>query len=110
MGTQTILIVDDEPANLAIMDGILAATYSLAFARSGAEALVAVAKHRPALVLLDVGLPDIDGYALCRKIQETYPAQGVQVIFVSGFGDAVHEAAGFEAGGADYLIKPAMPF
>ena len=109
MGTQTILIVDDEPANLAIMDGILAATYSLAFARSGAEALAAVAKHRPALVLLDVGLPDTDGYALCRKIQEADLTQGVQVIFVTGYSDAMHEAAGFEAGGVDYIVKPVLP-
>ena len=109
MGAQRILIVDDEPANLANMDGILAAHYTLAFARNGAETLAAVVKHRPALVLLDVGLPDIDGYALCRQIHQCDPSQGVQVIFVTGFGDAAHEAAGFEAGGVDYIVKPVLP-
>jgi putative two-component system response regulator len=109
MGTQTILIVDDEPANLAIMDGILAPHYPLAFARNGAQTLAAVVKHRPALILLDVGLPDMDGYDLCRQIQHIYPSQGVQVIFVTGFGDAAHEAAGFEAGGVDYIVKPVLP-
>ncbi len=91
------------------MDGILAGSYPLAFARNGAETLAAVVKHRPALVLLDVGLPDIDGYALCRRIQEADATHCVQVIFVTGFSDAVHEAAGFEAGGVDYLIKPVLP-
>lgn len=109
MGIHTILIVDDEPANLAIMDGILAGHYRLAFARNGAEALTAVVKHRPALVLLDVGLPDMDGYELCRQIQQIDPSQGVQVIFVTGFRDPAHEAAGFEAGGVDYIAKPVLP-
>ncbi|MDD2879343.1 MAG: response regulator [Rhodoferax sp.] len=109
MGTQTILIVDDEPANLAIMDGILQASYRLAFARNGAEAVAAVAKHRPALVLLDVGLPDIDGYDLCRQIRQIDPTQAVQVIFITSYNDAAHEAAGFDAGGVDYIVKPVLP-
>lgn len=109
MGLQTILIVDDEPANLAIMDNILADSYSLVFARSGAEALTAVVKHRPALVLLDVGLPDIDGYALCRQIQQVDCTENVQIIFITGYSDAAHEAAGFEAGAVDYIVKPVFP-
>jgi putative two-component system response regulator len=106
---QTILIVDDEPANLAIMDDILAASYPLVFARNGAETLAAIAKHHPAMVLLDVGLPDIDGYDLCRQIRQIVPMQDVQVIFVTHFNDATHEAAGFEAGGVDYIVKPVLP-
>ncbi|MFT6429239.1 MAG: putative two-component system response regulator [Halopseudomonas sp.] len=109
MSLKTILIVDDEPANLAIMDGILADSYTLVTARNGAEALRAVVKHRPSLVLLDIGLPDIDGYALCRQIRQLDSAHDMQVIFVTGYGDAAHEAAGFEAGGVDYIVKPLMP-
>ena len=109
MSNQTLLIVDDEPANLALMDSILADEYTLVAARNGAEALTAVVKHRPALVLLDVGLPDIDGYALCRQIQQIDPTQRVQVIFVSGYSDPLHEAAGFDAGGVDYIVKPVLP-
>jgi putative two-component system response regulator len=109
MNHQTILIVDDEPTNLAIMERILASSYTLVTARNGAEALSAVVKHQPELVLLDVGLPDIDGYALCRQIRQIDPMQSVQVIFVTGHSDAEHEAAGFEAGGVDYIAKPVMP-
>lgn len=106
MSLKTILIVDDEPANLAILEGILASSYTLVTARNGAEALSAIVKHKPSLVLLDVGLPDIDGYALCRQIRQIDTANDVQVIFVTAYSDAEHEAAGFEAGGVDYIIKP----
>ena len=109
MSHPTILIVDDEPVNLAIMESILASSYTLVVARSGAEALSAVVRHRPALVLLDVGLPDIDGYALCRQIRQIDPTHDLQVIFVTGYTDTEHEAAGFEAGGVDYIVKPVMP-
>jgi putative two-component system response regulator len=109
MSSRTILVVDDEPANLAIMEGILATSYTLVTARNGAEALLAVVKHKPSLVLLDVGLPDIDGYALCRQIKQIDPTHSVQIIFVTGYNDAAHEAAGFDAGGVDYIVKPVMP-
>jgi putative two-component system response regulator len=103
---QTILIVDDEPANLAIMRDILTDSHKLVFARNGEETLAAVLKHRPAMVLLDVGLPDIDGYALCRRIRELDASGRIQVIFVTGYTEMQHETDGFEAGGVDYIVKP----
>jgi putative two-component system response regulator len=103
---QTILIVDDEPGNLAIMRDILADSYKLVFARDGKETLAAVLKHRPAMVLLDIGLPDIDGYALCRRIKEIDTSGMIQVIFVTGYTDVQHETAGFDAGSVDYIVKP----
>jgi putative two-component system response regulator len=106
---QTILIVDDEPANLAVMQTILADSYRLVFARNGTETLAAITKHQPDLVLLDVGLPDINGYDLCRKIKQLDTAQGLQVIFVTSFADSAHEEAGFGAGGVDYISKPVLP-
>ena len=106
---QTILIVDDEPANLAVMEQILGGSYPLVFARNGSETLMAVEKHHPALVLLDVGLPDINGYDLCRQIKQLDTTQGLQVIFVTGYTDSAHEAAGFDAGGVDYISKPVLP-
>jgi putative two-component system response regulator len=103
---QTILIVDDEPGNLAIMRDILADSYQLVFARDGKETLAAVLKHRPAMVLLDIGLPDIDGYALCRRIKELDTSGRIQIIFVTAYTDAQHETAGFDAGSVDYIVKP----
>jgi putative two-component system response regulator len=106
MSLQTILIVDDEPGNLVIMEEALADSYKLAFARNGSETLAAVVKHRPAMVLLDIGLPDINGYDLCRQIKKIDPTGNMQVIFVTAYTDTAHEAAGFDAGGVDYLVKP----
>ncbi len=109
MSLPVILIADDEPANLAIMRDILCDGYALVFARNGSETLAAVAKHSPAMVLLDVGLPDMDGYELCRKIKRIDKTGNVQVIFVTGYTDIAHETAGFDAGGVDYIVKPVSP-
>ena len=102
----TLLIVDDEPGNLAIMRDILADSYKLVFARDGKGTLDAVLKHRPAMVLLDIGLPDTDCYALCRRIKELDASGSIQVIFVTSYTDVQHETAGFDAGGVDYIAKP----
>ncbi|MET0319416.1 MAG: HD domain-containing phosphohydrolase [Duganella sp.] len=109
MNRPVILIVDDEPANLAIMRDILGQLYQLVFARNGTETLAALKKHAPAMVLLDVGLPDINGYALCADIKHADPTGRVQVIFITAYTDPVHEAAGFDAGGVDYIAKPVSP-
>jgi len=109
MGIQTILIVDDEPGNLVIMGDILANSYKLVFARNGGETLVAVAKHRPVMVLLDIGLPDTDGYVLCRQIKEIDKDSTIQVIFVTAYTDMAHETAAFDAGAVDYIVKPVSP-
>ncbi len=104
-----ILIVDDEPANLATMRQILAQDHALVFARSGAEALAAAAKHRPALVLLDIRMPDMDGYALCRQLKAEPATRDTPVIFVTSLADVGDEAAGFAAGAVDYIVKPVSP-
>lgn len=109
MGQPVILIVDDEPSNLAIMGAILGASYRLAFARNGAEAVAAVVKHVPALVLLDIGLPDTDGYALCRHIKQLDPLKAIRIIFITAYRDLEHEASGFAAGCVDYIVKPVTP-
>jgi putative two-component system response regulator len=109
MSCHTILIVDDEPANLAIMADILTHSYRVVFARNGTETLAAVVKHRPAMVLLDIGLPDISGYDLCRQIRQSDTTHTVQVIFVTAYTDTAHETAGFDAGGVDYIVKPVSP-
>jgi putative two-component system response regulator len=105
----TILIVDDEPSNLAIMRDILRSQYRLVFARSGAEAEAAVQRHRPAMVLLDIGLPDTNGVTLCRRLKALDPDNAMRVMFVTGYRDVEHEEAGFQAGCVDYIVKPVSP-
>lgn len=104
-----ILIVDDEPANLALLRQILSPHYPLVFARTGNEALAAAAKHSPSLVLLDIQMPDMDGYTACRRLKESPLTENVPVIFVTSLADAGDEAAGFEVGAVDYLVKPVSP-
>lgn len=104
-----LLIVDDEPASLALLQQILATDYALVHACSGAEALVAAAKHHPALILLDIGMPDMDGHSVCRRLKENPLTESIPVIFITELTAAGDEAAGFEAGAVDYLIKPLSP-
>jgi putative two-component system response regulator len=105
----TILIVDDEPSNLAIMRDILCEQYRLVFATTGAQAEAAVARQRPALVLLDIGLPDTDGVSLCQRLKAMDPDNTMRVMFVTSYCDVEHEEAGFQAGCVDYIVKPVSP-
>jgi putative two-component system response regulator len=109
MNTGPILCVDDEPANLTLLRETLKDDYSLVFALSGADSLRAVEKHQPSLILLDVQLPDIDGYTVCRQLKATPATRYIPVIFVTGQTREVDEQAGFDAGGVDYLTKPVRP-
>jgi len=104
-----ILIVDDEPINLARLRDILDDRYDLVFARNGREALDAVAKHRPALILLDVRMPEMDGYAVCRRLKDNEETVDIPIIFVTSLEGEWHEEAGFEAGCVDYITKPVSP-
>jgi len=104
-----LLIVDDEPLNLAVMRGILANDYSLVFARNGAQALTVAAKCAPSLVLLDVQMPGMDGYTVCRALKGDPATEPIPVIFVTGLTDVGNEAEGFAAGAVDYIVKPVSP-
>lgn len=101
-----ILCVDDEPNNLGILHAALKDHYPLIFARSGNEALQAVVKHRPALILLDVQMPDMNGYDVCRRLKSDVDTENIPVIFVTGMTEEVDEKAGFDVGAVDYITKP----
>lgn len=107
--TAPILIVDDEPANLALLRQILGPDYSLVFARSGAEALVAAGKHQPSLVLLDIEMPGMSGYDVCRALKANPATESIPVIFVTSLSEVGNETAGFDAGAVDYIVKPVSP-
>jgi putative two-component system response regulator len=106
MNRAPILCVDDEPANLGVLRSVLKESSPLVFARNGAEALTAVSKHHPCLVLLDVDMPGMDGYEVCRRLKRNPMTEGIPVIFVTSRTDEQHETTGFDVGGVDYIAKP----
>lgn len=102
-----ILLVDDQPENLRLLKQILDAEgYQLIFARSGREALQRTALERPDLVLLDVMMPDMDGYEVCRQLKADPGMARVPVIFVTALHETADETRGFEVGGVDFISKP----
>jgi diguanylate cyclase (GGDEF)-like protein len=109
MATRPLLVVDDEAINLATLKQILAPQHPLVFARSGQECLAAALKHQPALILLDVQMPDLDGYEVCRRLKADPQTEHIPIIFVTALADAGDEAAGFDCGAVDYIVKPVSP-
>lgn len=101
-----ILIVDDEVANLAILRQVLEPDYPLVFARNGLEALAAVAKHHPCMVLLDIEMPGMDGYEVCRQLKADPQNEAISVIFVTALSGLGNEETGFKVGCVDYITKP----
>jgi putative two-component system response regulator len=104
-----ILLVDDEPNNLALLRQVLEPYYSLVYARNGTDALLAAAKHAPGLILLDVQMPDMNGFDVCRRLKNAPETESIPVIFVSSMAEVGDETAGFDAGGVDYIVKPISP-
>jgi putative two-component system response regulator len=104
-----ILVVDDEPINLSAMRAVLADEFRLVFATHGEAALAAVRKHQPSLILLDIEMPGMDGYEVCRQLKREESTEQIPVIFVTGLGDVGNEAEGFAAGAVDYITKPVSP-
>lgn len=109
MNRGPLLVVDDDPINLDALDSILGDAHALVFARGGGEALVAAAKHKPSLILLDVRMPDLDGFEVCCRLKQDPALCDIPVIFVTAMDDIYDEAAGFSAGCVDYLVKPVSP-
>lgn len=109
MANGPLLIVDDEPQNLAALRQVLAPDYPLVFARNGAEAIAAASKHAPSLILLDIQMPDMDGYTVCRALKSDSRTEHIPVIFVTSMAEVGDESAGFVAGAVDYIIKPVSP-
>jgi len=109
MPTGPLLIVDDEPLNLAAMEAVLCDDYRLLFARNGVDAVAVALKHRPALILLDVQMPGMTGYAVCRQLKADPRTEEIPIIFVTGLADVGHEQEGFACGGVDYIAKPVSP-
>lgn len=106
----TILIVDDEPINLSVLTQVLSKNYRVRAANSGERALqVAASEPRPDLILLDVMMPEMDGYSVLSRLIEDPVAQDIPVIFVTAMEAAKDEEKGLALGAVDYITKPIMP-
>jgi len=101
-----ILIVDDVKTNVDILVQALGGEYKLSVALDGATALRSVEKNPPDLILLDIVMPGIDGYEVCRRLRAQESTRELPVMFLSSLEDVRNKAQGFEVGGNDYLTKP----
>ncbi|WP_419897396.1 diguanylate cyclase domain-containing protein [Roseomonas sp. USHLN139] len=109
MRRPNILIVDDEVSNIEIMSAILEDDHEICFATSGEEALEVARAELPDLILLDVLMPGIDGYEVCRQLKADAVLADVPVIFTTALGDQEAEVKGLELGAIDYVTKPVAP-
>lgn len=105
----TILVVDDAPTNLNLVAGLLNRQYRVRLASSGQKALTLARRSPPDLILLDVMMPELDGYEVCRQLKADERTAHVPVIFLTAMQEASDEARGFEVGGADFIHKPIRP-
>ncbi|WP_232493300.1 diguanylate cyclase [Novosphingobium kaempferiae] len=109
MSKATILIVDDEVSNIEIMNAVLEDDYEIYFSTSGQQALDTARATPPDLILLDVLMPGIDGFEVCRQIKDDPVLADIPVIFTTGLGDTDHEMRGLSLGAIDYVTKPIQP-
>lgn len=107
---KTILVVDDTPENISVLGNVLAPTYRVQVANSGARALaLTAAPPFPDLILLDVMMPEMDGYEVLKRLRERAETADIPVIFVTARDGTDDESRGLELGAADYITKPIRP-
>ncbi|MEM9483257.1 MAG: response regulator [Cyanobacteria bacterium P01_F01_bin.116] len=103
----TILLVDDQPKNLRLLSDLLEEQgYEVQQAINGTVALQAVSLEQPDLILLDIHMPDMDGYTVCQQIKTNPSTQEIPIVFVSALDEAWDKVKAFSAGGSDYISKP----
>jgi len=105
-----ILVVDDTPANIRLIDGLLRPLYRVKAAASGEVALrLAAARPQPDLILLDIMMPELDGYAVCRRVKADKSTRDIPVIFLTAMAEIEDEEKGLGLGAVDYITKPISP-
>lgn len=109
MADRKLLAVDDESQTLVQLAGLLESEYQLLIAKDGARAIELAIREKPDLILLDVVMPEMDGYEVCRRLKSDPRTQDIMVIFLTVRDDPSHEARGLEVGAMDYLFKPISP-
>ncbi|MBI1891338.1 MAG: two-component system response regulator [Burkholderiales bacterium] len=107
---QTILIVDDTPDNISLLSALLKDHYKIKIATNGAKALqIAAAQPQPDLILLDVMMPEMDGYETCERLKADRVTEDIPVIFLTAKSQAQDEETGLKLGAVDYISKPISP-
>ncbi len=104
-----MLVVDDEPLNVSLLSQLLRPEFRVLGALSGPSALALLATEQPDLILLDVMMPGMDGYAVLRQLRDAPATAEIPVIFVTALGAEFDEEHGLALGAADYIIKPVKP-
>lgn len=101
-----VLVVDDDPVNLDILVQTLEQDYFLIIAKNGKRALDLAFSHHPDLILLDILMPEMDGFEVCQRLKADKETEGIPVIFLSVMESPGQKHRGFEVGGVDYVTKP----
>jgi len=106
---KSVLIVDDMKSNLLVLYSILKNDYTLLTARNGPEAIERASTYMPDLILLDILMPEMDGYAVIAALKNSDKTQNIPVIFISGLSESSDEKKGLSLGAVDYIKKPFNP-
>lgn len=106
---EKILIIDDSVVTRTLIGDILAGKYELDFQENGMDGIAAAARLRPDLILLDIHLPDIDGYEVCRTLKQDGKTGEIPIVFITAMDSERERVKGFEAGAEDYVVKPFFP-
>lgn len=107
---KTILVVDDAPDNIRLISGILHGQFKTKAAISGIKALLIAQKSpQPSLILLDIMMPEMDGYEVCRRLKSDPVTENIPVIFITGNSSDEEREKGMGLGAVDYFIKPLEP-
>ena len=102
-----ILLVEDDASHVQLLEQVLGgAGYEVHAQASGAAALTHAAEHRPALVILDLRLPDLHGHQVCRELRKLYPKADLPVLMLTAVDQPVHKLRGYAHGADAYLTKP----
>jgi len=105
----TVLVIDDTPDNLTLVSGLLGGIYTVRLANNGERALAMAAGTPPDLILLDIMMPGMDGYEVCRRLKADSRTREIPVIFLTAKAELADEEQGFELGAVDYITKPISP-
>ena len=101
-----VLIVDDNATNIDLLVNTLKPDYRLGIAKNGGSAIAYAAKHKPDLILLDIMMPEMDGFETCERLKGDPETAAIPVIFITAMSETVNKTRGFELGAVDYITKP----